>query len=91
VTLFTKPNCKKCDWLKQEVDLDKVEGLEIHELDGNVDALAELAWYELVSAAETTLPILVLDDGSSVTGVVKIKKILKGKSDETCKRRGQQP
>jgi hypothetical protein len=82
VTLFTKPNCKKCDWLKREVDLDKVEGLEIHELikgisDQASTSLGELAWYELVSAAETTLPILVLDDGSSVTGVINIKKILK--------------
>lgn len=76
MTLFTKPNCKKCDYIKETVDL-KEKGVNIEELTPqNIDSLAHLAWHELVSMAETSLPILVLDDSSSITGAINIKNYL---------------
>ena len=76
MTLFTKPNCKKCDYIKEAVDLNE-KGVNIEELSpSNVDSLAHLAWHELVQTAETSLPILVLDDCSSITGAINIKNYL---------------
>ena len=42
----------------------------------NADALAHLAWHGLVDVAEKSLPILVLDDMSHITGAIPIKKYL---------------
>ncbi len=74
--LFTKVNCNKCDMIKENVDLN-LAGVTVKELNNdNYEALADLAWHELVTVAETTMPILVLDDDSSITGALKIKKYL---------------
>jgi glutaredoxin len=76
MTLFTKPNCKKCDYVKEAVDLKK-KGVNVEILtSNNVESLAHLAWHELVQTAETTLPILVLDDCSTITGAINIKNYL---------------
>jgi hypothetical protein len=47
----------------------------------NPESLAHLAWHELVSLAETQLPILVLDDNSSMTGAIRIKNYLTAMRD----------
>jgi len=74
--LFTKPDCAKCNWLKQHVDL-KAHDVKVEELaPDNKEALACLAWYELVATAEKSLPILVLDDDTAITGAIKIKNYL---------------
>lgn len=76
MTLFTKPDCKKCDYIKEQFDLDAM-GVNVEELTPqNVESLAHLAWHELVSVAETSLPILVIDDMSSITGAINIKNYL---------------
>jgi hypothetical protein len=72
--LFTKDGCDKCQWVKDNCNLSLVD---ITELDGSVESLVELAWYECVSLAETDLPILVLDDYTKVTGAIAIKNELK--------------
>jgi hypothetical protein len=38
-----------------------------------------LAWHELVETAQKELPILVLDDCSTVVGAIPIKKFLRGR------------
>ncbi len=78
--LFTKAGCGACEWVKSHVDLQSVKNLEIYNLDGeSSEALAMLAYYELVSLSEKNLPIL-LDDGEEsrrvVTGPDFIKKYL---------------
>lgn len=76
MTLFTKENCGKCDYVKKQVDLESL-GVKIEVLGpDNADALAHLAWHGLVSVAEKKLPILVLDDMSYVTGAIPIKNTL---------------
>jgi hypothetical protein len=76
VTLFTKEGCEKCEYIKKSVDLKKL-GITVEVLSpDNPDSLAHLAWHELVSIAETQLPILVLDDSSSMTGAIRIKNYL---------------
>ena len=76
MTLFTKENCEKCDFVKKHVDLGQM-GVAIEVLGPeNADALAHLAWHGLVDVAEKALPILVLDDSSHITGAIKIKKYL---------------
>jgi hypothetical protein len=77
--LFTKPDCKKCDYIKLRYNLSALR-VEIQELTPiNYEALALLCWYELKSIAETQLPILVLDDGLYITGTINISKQLKRK------------
>jgi glutaredoxin 2 len=77
MTLFTKDSCRKCDYLKDKFDL-RTLGVEVEELGpDNADALAHLAWHELVSVAEKHLPILVLDDSSYISDVVPIVRYLK--------------
>ena len=76
MTLFTKPNCDKCTYVKSKFDLEAL-GVRIDDLSAdNADALAHLAWHELVEVAEKELPILVLDDSTHITGAIKIKSYL---------------
>jgi glutaredoxin len=76
LTLFTKVGCQKCEFVKKSVDLEKLGVTEEVLGPHNPDSLAHLAWHELVSVAETQLPILVLDDSSSITGAIRIKNYL---------------
>ena len=76
MTLFTKVGCEKCEYVKKSVDLMKLGVREEVLSPDNPDSLAHLAWHELVAVAETQLPILVLDDSSSITGAVRIKNYL---------------
>ena len=74
--LFTKDGCPKCEYVKRHVDLVKLE-VRISVLDPEgAEALADLAWYGLVAVAEKSLPILVLDDGSYLTGAIPILRYL---------------
>ncbi|GAB4247628.1 MULTISPECIES: hypothetical protein [Deferrisoma] len=76
MTLFTKVGCEKCEYVKERVDLAAL-GVVVEELGPeNPDALAHLAWHGLVNVAERSLPILVLDDSSYLTGAVRIRKYL---------------
>jgi glutaredoxin len=76
LTLFTKTGCEKCEYVKKSVDLRKLGVREEVLSPDNPDSLAHLAWHELVAVAENQLPILVLDDSSSITGAVRIKNYL---------------
>lgn len=76
MTIFFKKGCKKCDYIKEAVDL-KAKGVNIEVLTPqDAASLAHLAWHELVATAETSLPILVLDDSSTITGAINIKNYL---------------
>lgn len=76
MTLFTKPDCQKCHYITDKFDLTKM-GIKQDVLGpDNPDALAHLAWHELVTVAEQELPILVLDDMSHIAGAIKIKAFL---------------
>lgn len=76
MTLFTKENCSKCDFVKKHVDLDKM-GVKVEVLGPeNPDALAHLAWHGLVKVAEKALPILVVDQETHIAGAIPIKTYL---------------
>ena len=75
--LFTKLECGKCDYVKDKFDLASM-GVQIGELsETNADALADLAYYELVETAEKQLPILVTDDEQKITGAIRISQYLR--------------
>jgi glutaredoxin len=89
LTLFTKEGCEKCEYVKRSVDLKNL-GVRVEVLSpDNPESLAHLAWHELVSVAETQLPILVLDDNSSMTGAIRIKNYLTAMRDQRSPSRGQ--
>jgi hypothetical protein len=70
----SQPKGAERTWLKKEVNLKE---LNVQEMDiETVDGLEGLAWHELVTVAETQLPILVLDDMSTITGAIQIKNYL---------------
>ena len=76
MTLFTKSLCSACQDIKKEFDLDAL-GVEVEELGpNNPDALAHLAWHELVETAEKSLPILVLNDSSAIADAMQIRQYL---------------
>ena len=76
MTLFTKENCEKCDYVKKHVDL-AAAGVQVEVLGpDNPDSLAHLAWHGLVGVAEKSLPILVVDEANYVTGAIRIRKYL---------------
>ena len=77
MTLFTKVNCQKCHYLKDKFNLTSLGIREEVLAEDNPEALAHLAWHELVETAQKELPILVLDDSSSIVGALPIKKYLK--------------
>jgi hypothetical protein len=82
MTLFTKPECKLCDRLKDRFDLNAME-VQVEVLDvGDAGALAHLAWHGLVETARKTLPILVLDDSSTIDDFSDIEKLLMGRADQ---------
>ncbi|MGB3975312.1 MAG: hypothetical protein WBM02_05470 [bacterium] len=75
--LFTKTDCGKCDYVKSHFDLESL-GVQIDELsDTNADALADLAYYELVDTAQKQLPILVTDDEQKIMGAIRISQFLR--------------
>lgn len=76
--LFTKVNCDKCHYITDKFDLTAL-GIQEAQLGRGLDdpqPLADLAWHELVEVAEKEMPILTLDDGSYITGAIKIKAYL---------------
>jgi hypothetical protein len=76
MTLFTKSLCSACQDIKKEFDLDAL-GISVEEIGPeNPEALANLAWYELVETAEKSLPILVLKDSSAITDCGSIRGYL---------------
>ena len=76
MTLFTKSLCSACQDIKKDFDLDAL-GVEVEELGPhNPDALAHLAWHELVETAEKSLPILVLNDSSAIADAIQIRRYL---------------
>jgi hypothetical protein len=77
MTLFTKDGCEKCHYITARFDLSELGIVEDRLGPENPDALAHLAWHELVDLAERELPILVLDDSSHISGAIKIKSYLK--------------
>ena len=80
MTLFTKENCSKCDFVKKHVDLDRL-GVSVEVLGPeNPPALAHLAWHGLVNLAEKQLPLLVLDDSSYIAGAIPIKGYFEGRT-----------
>lgn len=75
--LFTKEGCGKCDWVKDKVDLESMENVQVMKLDGeNPEPLAMLAYFECVTLSEKQLPILVADDHKIITGAGHIRKYL---------------
>ncbi|MFC1835289.1 hypothetical protein ACFL2Q_11230 [Thermodesulfobacteriota bacterium] len=73
--LFTKDGCDKCDWVKDKVDLDKMDDMQVMNLgDEDAEALAMLAYFECVTLAEKQMPILVADSGAVIAGAIPIRK-----------------
>ncbi len=73
MTLFTKKSCSRCAQLKGRFDLAAMN-VQIEDLDTeNPAALAHLAWHSLVDTARKKLPILVLDDSSTVADFPNIE------------------
>lgn len=82
MTLFTKDDCKLCEQIKSQFDLN---AMDVHiEVLGKNDAgaLAHLAWHGLVETARKTLPILVLDDSSAVHEFPHIENHLMSRADQ---------
>lgn len=70
VLLFTKPECEKCDYVKEKIP----EGMDIQIMDmTTTDGMAHAAYHELL---EKYTPILVVGD-EIVEGAIKIKNRMK--------------
>jgi len=73
MTLFTKKSCSRCTQLKGRFDLAAMN-VNVEELDiESPEALAHLAWHSLVDTARKNLPLLVLDDSSTVADFPNIE------------------
>jgi len=82
MTLFTKDDCVLCEQIKKQFDLDAMD-VQIEVLNGkDAGALAHLAWHRLVETARKRLPILVLDDSSSVDDFTHIERHLAARAQE---------
>ncbi len=83
MTLFTKSDCTRCNELKNTFNL-RAMGIAVENLDpDNADALSHLAWHGLVGVARKQLPILVLDDCSSLTDYNQIRNHLAQEAQKT--------
>ena len=82
MTLFTKPECTRCEELKNNFDLPAME-VSVEVLGtGDAGALAHLAWHGLVDAARKALPLLVLDDSTTVEDFESIEKYLMDRANQ---------
>ncbi len=82
MTLFTKEDCSLCGQLKQQFDLSAMNvKVEVLTQDDS-DALAHLAWHSLVETARKSLPILVLDDSSTIADYKNIEHHLAARADQ---------
>ncbi|MEW6218583.1 MAG: hypothetical protein AB1634_03500 [Thermodesulfobacteriota bacterium] len=80
MTLFTKDDCTLCKRITARFDLEAM-GVAVEILDRNdAAALAHLAWHGLVEQARKSLPILVLDDSSSVVDYALIEAHLQSRA-----------
>lgn len=76
--LFTKQGCGECEMVKNQVNLETIDDLEVMQLDHeNVEALAMLAYYECVALSEKKLPILVSETSGVITGAGHITNYLR--------------
>jgi hypothetical protein len=82
MTLFTKKNCALCDQLKGRFDLEAMDVKEEILEANNPEALAHLAWHSLVDTARRTLPILVLDDSTTVADFASIEHLLAARASK---------
>jgi hypothetical protein len=74
ILLFTKPDCQKCDYVKERIPT----GMEIQLVDASTpDGMAEAAFYELL---DKPTPILVVDE-EPITGAINILNKLNSLSD----------
>jgi len=74
VLLFTKPDCQKCEYVKERLP----DGLDIKIIDAtSVDGMAEAAFYELL---DKPTPVLVID-GEVITGAINILNRLRALAD----------
>ena len=70
IILFTKPDCQKCDHVKERMP----QGLAINIMDATtVDGMAEAAYFEIL---DSEFPVLVVDE-EVVTGAIRILDRLK--------------
>ncbi len=82
MTLFTKSDCSLCNQLKASFDLAALN-INVEELDkGGAASLAHLAWHGLVEDARKKLPLLVLDDSSTVSDFKQIKAMLAARAGQ---------
>ncbi len=82
MTLFTKSDCSLCNQLKAVFDLEAMN-VNIEELDkGGAASLAHLAWHGLVDDARKRLPLLVLDDCSTLTDFDQIREALAARAGQ---------
>lgn len=76
MTLFTKPDCRLCEQLKNTFDLAAMQ-VNIEVLDSeDAGPLAHLAWHGLIETARRTIPILVMDDCSKIDDFKLIERNL---------------
>ncbi len=76
MTLFTRSDCSLCNQLKAQFDLAALH-VNVEELDkGGAASLAHLAWHSLVEDARKSLPLLVLDDSSTISDFNEINAML---------------
>ncbi|HIJ00331.1 MAG: hypothetical protein PWQ88_1201 [Candidatus Methanomethylophilaceae archaeon] len=70
ITLITKPDCQKCEYVKEHLPAD----LELKILDvTTVDGMAEAAFYGVLNAE---FPVLI-DEDEVITGAIRIIERLK--------------
>ncbi|MBU0480173.1 MAG: hypothetical protein KKG47_03610 [Proteobacteria bacterium] len=82
MTLFTKPECTRCEQLKKSFDLAAMD-IHVEILDtGDAGALAHLAWHGLVDTARKSLPLLVLDDSSTIEDFSRIEEHLMARAHQ---------
>lgn len=82
MTLFTKEDCRLCLQLKRRFDLGAME-VDVEILnDENSAALAHLAWHSLVETARRQLPLLVLDDSSTIADYDRIEQLLAARAGQ---------
>lgn len=80
MTLFIQNNCPLCKHLLADFNFNELD-IFIETMDGeSTDVVENIAWHTLIENSTPPLPLLILDDASTVLDITDIRRHLSARA-----------
>jgi hypothetical protein len=80
MTLFVRKNCLLCDQLITNFNLSGMDVFLETMDEESAEILESIAWHTLIETSGPPLPLLVLDDATTVTEISEIRRHLEARA-----------